>query len=1049
MPNQIINTGYSLPQVVISNGLVTGNEFTNPENILLPDGEFAISNTGQGVASDIVVGNFDFLSGGLAADAVVTGFEVKIIGKRGNQTTPPITVQIYAIDDTDGTSNYFPYTSPYTGLTLTNEEHVLGTQNFLFDTAWTADQVNNFKLQLVSNGDISIDTVLVNAYYYIPVVSVPPSLTPPGCIDCDSPIQVQEMSLELPFQETDTKFYLKKGSFSYADGTPVQPGDVGSCGGTIQFTFDHNKRKENGQNFEENVQLDTATGTWIVLASGVIEVDIFDIANRGRGFKTPYAHDVNLISAHDANTKVIISNSGLFYSRFVRACQVDTVFSAPINVQDEGADVVYSIHDLNFIGDAVQAEADPIDPRKANITIVPNPSNTTPTIEDSTTGTTGSTPATSLTISHEIIDANYLRVWISTDNETISGVTYDGVAMLFIGEEINAPADLKVALYGLVNPNVGVADIIVTMAGASNITAGGVSFLGVDTSNPTDSVSSGATGLGTGPTDSITTTTPGSIIQDVVGTIENATTFTQAGLWSIQGQVNASDRPGASSTRSVLLPALVVDTYTVNPSSEWAILLAGVRGSVNAVGNDELVKVSALDTTPGYLQAKINIFSNDGSVTVVKTISNPGANEIYNVDLTTVGGGGGGGTDIQIDSTPDDGTYGLLAGNVDGVNTTFIVSGLVYQSGKLLVSLNGLVQNQGVANDFVETDPTTGTFDFVTAPATDDIIVVEYQTTSSPAQTGIQFQDEGIPLGSVGTADEVDFTGAGVTASRIGNKITIDVPGGGGGGAASYFGDGSDGDVTISSNTSLTRDMFYNNLTIDTSSVLNPDGFRIYVKNTLTIESGSSISRNGNDGGDSTISTPPGGAALDTNTVGGSTAGGDGEQGPGASAPGANPARGGVGGNGGTSNSYAAGSGGAITNPFEDFRALPFATLGYDFTLGTQILGGSGGGGGAGSGLGGAPQSGAGGGGAGVIIISAATIAMAGDIEAKGGDGGDTFTSQMGEGGGGGGGVIVLIYTSLSGAGTIDVSGGIKGTGTWLNNGTNGTDGEIYSLDVS
>lgn len=44
------------------------------------------------------------------------------------------------------------------------------------------------------------------------------------------------------------------------------------------------------------------------------------------------------------------------------------------------------------------------------------------------------------------------------------------------------------------------------------------------------------------------------------------------------------------------------------------------------------------------------------------------------------------------------------------------------------------------------------------------------------------------------------------------------------------FGDGSDGDVTISSNTNLTRDMFYNNLTVNTGIVLNPMGFAIYVK---------------------------------------------------------------------------------------------------------------------------------------------------------------------------------------------------------------------------
>lgn len=44
-------------------------------------------------------------------------------------------------------------------------------------------------------------------------------------------------------------------------------------------------------------------------------------------------------------------------------------------------------------------------------------------------------------------------------------------------------------------------------------------------------------------------------------------------------------------------------------------------------------------------------------------------------------------------------------------------------------------------------------------------------------QASIQFQDEGSNLGSAGTADTVDFTGAGVTASRVGNVVTVDVAG--------------------------------------------------------------------------------------------------------------------------------------------------------------------------------------------------------------------------------------------------------------------------------
>lgn len=45
-----------------------------------------------------------------------------------------------------------------------------------------------------------------------------------------------------------------------------------------------------------------------------------------------------------------------------------------------------------------------------------------------------------------------------------------------------------------------------------------------------------------------------------------------------------------------------------------------------------------------------------------------------------------------------------------------------------------------------------------------------------------------------------------------------------------FFGDGYDGDVSISSGTTiLTRDMYYNNLTISGTGKINVNGWRIFV----------------------------------------------------------------------------------------------------------------------------------------------------------------------------------------------------------------------------
>lgn len=101
--------------------------------------------------------------------------------------------------------------------------------------------------------------------------------------------------------------------------------------------------------------------------------------------------------------------------------------------------------------------------------------------------------------------------------------------------------------------------------------------------------------------------------------------------------------------------------------------------------------------------------------------------------------GGGGGTTYNVNSlyvdqsggTSD--TYGVLSGTINGVNTTFTVSEGSYASGTLKVYLNGQLQTQGTSEDWDETTPGSGTFDFNTAPASGDQITVEYAKTVSAA----------------------------------------------------------------------------------------------------------------------------------------------------------------------------------------------------------------------------------------------------------------------------------------------------------------------------
>lgn len=252
------------------------------------------------------------------------------------------------------------------------------------------------------------------------------------------------------------------------------------------------------------------------------------------------------------------------------------------------------------------------------------------------------------------------------------------------------------------------------------------------------------------------------------------------------------------------------------------------------------------------------------------------------------------------------------------------------------------------------------------------------------------------------------------------------------------FGSGVDGDVVISSNTSLTEDMYYNNLTVNATYELDTNGFKIFVKNTTTPDG--VIAHNGKN---ANPVTNGGGAGRSSGTIGVSYAGGSGGiSGAGQNGTNAVNSLGGIGGAGGTGASGAGGAGGTVTNPISGNGGpkvwnSPFQASTGRVLNATQANFGAGGGGGGSDGTTGA---GAGGGG-GCVILFSKKLAGNGSIEAKGGNGKNASGGNKGGGGGGGGGVVVIFSqtnitdTSL----TVSVAGGTAGTGTGT--GTDGTAG--------
>lgn len=294
------------------------------------------------------------------------------------------------------------------------------------------------------------------------------------------------------------------------------------------------------------------------------------------------------------------------------------------------------------------------------------------------------------------------------------------------------------------------------------------------------------------------------------------------------------------------------------------------------------------------------------------------------------------------------------------------------------------------------------------------------------------------------------------------------------------FGDGSDGDVTIGSDTTLSRDMFYNNLTMPSTYTINTAGYKIFVKGTLTRSGTGKIFNNGGNGGNG------GNAAL----YAGGSAGAAGTAAPGVTVPsglagvagssGVSGTSNGVAGTAGTSIASAlisssgvaggsggnanigtprtggsAGSGGTTTQSKEKSNSLllvaHFIEVGGT-TVTVKRPSASSGSGGSGavdqsSGLNSSATGGSGGSGAsgGIVFIAARYIVDSGSgtmfeaIGGNGGNGGSGYDSTAGGnqgiagsggGGGGNGGFILRIYKTLTGSGTTSVAGGSGGSGS-------------------
>lgn len=314
------------------------------------------------------------------------------------------------------------------------------------------------------------------------------------------------------------------------------------------------------------------------------------------------------------------------------------------------------------------------------------------------------------------------------------------------------------------------------------------------------------------------------------------------------------------------------------------------------------------------------------------------------------------------------------------------------------------------------------------------------------------------------------------------------------------FGDGQDGDVTVTTVITLSRDMYYHNLTISGSGQIQTNGWRVFVSGTLDVSAagasaiycttdsgnvngGSAISTAGAAGAVSaprTIHTCPGSIGLTsggtgasgTSTANGSQAAATGSASNGVGGTSGEGGAGGAGGGttGGASRSATAVTTNLINNKLTEYPWWVQVNSGF-----TSITGGQSGPGGSSGGGGTTPSAtggGGGGGGAGgpCVFVAARTINRSGStaascINANGTNGGTGFSTTAsgnsgggGGGAGGGGGWLYFVYRFLTGsAGTnwVAANGGQggaggngHGTGLGGNSGGGGGGGQIDCFNI-
>lgn len=175
---------------------------------------------------------------------------------------------------------------------------------------------------------------------------------------------------------------------------------------------------------------------------------------------------------------------------------------------------------------------------------------------------------------------------LSVPGTTVSGITYNGIALSFVGAKSTVSGAGRVEQWFLANPASGTNTIAVTLSAAVGSAGTAVSYTGVHQTSPTEAFNSAqATNVGaTDATVSITTVAVNDWVHGAIATSDTAITANQTSRNNVTG---AAGSGANEDTGPIASPGATTISYTdVGALATWAIAGYAIRPTTaSGLGN--------------------------------------------------------------------------------------------------------------------------------------------------------------------------------------------------------------------------------------------------------------------------------------------------------------------------------------------------------------------------------------------------------------------------------------------------------------------------------